>query len=47
MTGEQLKATVAGMIASWHPDLRRLVDLSHPDTVTLLPIRTSIPIEPW
>lgn len=47
MTGEQLKNTVAGMIASWHPDLRRLVELSHPGTVSLLPIRTSIPIDPW
>ncbi|GAA3571622.1 NAD(P)/FAD-dependent oxidoreductase [Nonomuraea rosea] len=47
MSGDQLKATVAKMIRTWHPDLRRLIDLSHPDTVTLLPIRTSIPIEPW
>ncbi len=47
MTGEQLKETVASMIASWHPDLRRLVELSHPGTVSLLPIRTSIPIDPW
>ncbi|MEV1169318.1 NAD(P)/FAD-dependent oxidoreductase [Nonomuraea sp. NPDC049784] len=47
MSGERLKATVARMIESWHPDLRRLVDMSHPDTVTLLPIRTSIPIDPW
>ncbi|MEV0231058.1 NAD(P)/FAD-dependent oxidoreductase [Nonomuraea sp. NPDC050786] len=47
MSGEQLKATVARMIRSWHPDLRRLVDMSHPDTVSLLPIRTSVPIDPW
>ncbi|WP_214326382.1 FAD-dependent oxidoreductase [Nonomuraea sediminis] len=47
MSGKELKDTVARMIQTWHPDLRKLVDLSHPDTVTLLPIRTSIPIEPW
>jgi 2-polyprenyl-6-methoxyphenol hydroxylase-like FAD-dependent oxidoreductase len=47
MSGEQLKATVSRMIESWHPDLRRLVDDSDPGTVSLLPIRTSIPVEPW
>ncbi|WP_327587744.1 FAD-dependent monooxygenase [Nonomuraea sp. NBC_00507] len=47
MSGKQLKDTVAQMIRSWHPDLRRMIDLSHPDTVSLLPIRTSIPIDPW
>lgn len=47
MSGEQLKTAVSRMIDSWHPDLRRLVTMSDPDTVSLLPIRTSIPIEPW
>ncbi|MEO3792857.1 NAD(P)/FAD-dependent oxidoreductase [Nonomuraea sp. B10E15] len=47
MSGSQLQGTVAGMISSWHPDLRRLVDMTDPGTVTLLPIRTSIPIDPW
>ncbi|MFI7705883.1 FAD-dependent oxidoreductase [Nonomuraea sp. NPDC049480] len=47
MSGDQLKEAVARMIRSWHPDLRRMIDLSHPDTVSLLPIRTSIPIGPW
>ncbi|MET7331656.1 NAD(P)/FAD-dependent oxidoreductase [Nonomuraea sp. NPDC005650] len=47
MSGEQLKTTVAHRIESWHPDLRRVVDMSDPDTVTLLPIRTSIPIDAW
>jgi 2-polyprenyl-6-methoxyphenol hydroxylase-like FAD-dependent oxidoreductase len=47
MSGEQLKATVARLIESWHPDLRTVVGRSDPDTVTLLPIRTSIPIDPW
>ncbi|MEV7011270.1 NAD(P)/FAD-dependent oxidoreductase [Streptosporangium sp. NPDC051022] len=47
MTGEELRETVARMIAGWHPDLRRLVTASAPDTVSLLPIRTSVPIDPW
>ncbi|MEV2270331.1 FAD-dependent oxidoreductase [Nonomuraea africana] len=47
MSGERLQRTVARLIHSWHPDLKKLVELSHPDTVSLLPIRTSIPIEPW
>ncbi|SEH01637.1 2-polyprenyl-6-methoxyphenol hydroxylase [Nonomuraea solani] len=47
MSGEQLKATVARMVSTWHPGLRTLIDRSHPDTVSLLPIRTSIPIDPW
>ncbi|WP_433515095.1 FAD-dependent oxidoreductase [Nonomuraea sp. CA-143628] len=47
LPGARLKQTVAKMIESWHPDLHKLIDLSDPDTVSLLPIRTSIPIEPW
>ncbi|NUR86042.1 MAG: FAD-dependent monooxygenase [Nonomuraea sp.] len=47
MRGAELKATVAGMIADWHPDLRAVVDNTNAETVTLLPIRTSIPIEAW
>lgn len=47
MTGERLRDTVARMIATWHPDLRRLVTASDPETVSLLPIRSSVPIDPW
>ncbi|NJP93706.1 FAD-dependent monooxygenase [Nonomuraea sp. FMUSA5-5] len=47
MTGEQLKATVTGMIRGWHRDLLTMVGLSPAEAVTLLPIRTSIPIGPW
>lgn len=47
MSGKELQSTVAELIRSWHPDLQRLVTMSHPDTVSLLPIRTSIPIGPW
>ncbi|MFC7383401.1 FAD-dependent oxidoreductase [Sphaerisporangium rhizosphaerae] len=47
LSGEDLRDTVAGMMTGWHPDLRRLVTMSHPDTVSLLPIRTSVPVDPW
>ncbi len=47
MTGERLRDTVARMIAGWHPDLRRLVTTSDPETVSLLPIHTSVPLDPW
>src|SRR5690606_30848638 len=47
MSGVQLRDAVSRMIEAWHPDLRELVAGAHPDTVSLLPIRTSIPIDPW
>ncbi|MFI6478898.1 FAD-dependent oxidoreductase [Nonomuraea sp. NPDC050663] len=47
MSGQELRATVSALVATWHPDLRRLVELSDPDTVSLLPIRTSVPVEAW
>ncbi|WP_049559991.1 FAD-dependent oxidoreductase [Nonomuraea sp. SBT364] len=47
MSGGQLRDAVSGMIASWHPDLRRLVAESDPETVSLLPIRTSVPVDAW
>ncbi|MEV0148653.1 MULTISPECIES: NAD(P)/FAD-dependent oxidoreductase [unclassified Nonomuraea] len=47
MSGEQLRATAERMVESWHPDLRTLVARSDPGTVSLLPIRTSVPVGPW
>ncbi|MEV4527312.1 NAD(P)/FAD-dependent oxidoreductase [Streptosporangium sp. NPDC049304] len=47
MDGERLRETVTRMTEGWHPDLRTLVTASDPDTVSLLPIRTSVPIGPW
>ncbi len=38
---------IARLIEHWHPDLRRLVTESDPGTVSLLPIRTSVPVGPW
>ncbi|MFF4414608.1 FAD-dependent oxidoreductase [Streptosporangium sp. NPDC001559] len=47
MTGQELRDTVAGLVATWHPDLRRLVTASAPESVSLLPIRTAVPVDPW
>jgi|GEM_PF-155282 len=35
------------LTADWSPQLRELVTGCDPETVTLLPIRTSVPVEPW
>jgi 2-polyprenyl-6-methoxyphenol hydroxylase-like FAD-dependent oxidoreductase len=45
--GESLRALAAGQIATWHPSLRRMVANTPEETVTLLPVRTSIPIKRW
>jgi 2-polyprenyl-6-methoxyphenol hydroxylase-like FAD-dependent oxidoreductase len=31
----------------WHPNFRRLIDLTDPSTVFPVNIRTSVPLEPW
>jgi 2-polyprenyl-6-methoxyphenol hydroxylase-like FAD-dependent oxidoreductase len=45
--GTELKDIVSARIEGWHPGLRRLVSDSAPGTVSLLPILTSVPVEPW
>ncbi|MFS8098384.1 FAD-dependent monooxygenase [Lentzea alba] len=42
-----LQAEVLRRIAGWSPDLRRIVEESHPDTVSQWRIRSSKPIERW
>ncbi|NGY65404.1 FAD-dependent monooxygenase [Lentzea sp. NEAU-D13] len=42
-----LQAEVLRRIAGWSPDLRRVVELSHPETVSQWHIRSSKPIERW
>ena len=47
MDGERLRDVVGELIADWHPSLRRLVADSPARTVSMLPIRTSVAVEPW
>ncbi len=47
MDGEELRGLVGEMISGWHPTLCRMVADSDPGTVSLLPIRTSAPVNGW
>jgi len=47
LDGAGLRDLVSRMIADWHPGLRRLVADSPAESVTLIPIRTSVPVQPW
>ncbi|MFI6323193.1 FAD-dependent monooxygenase [Nonomuraea sp. NPDC050556] len=47
LTGKELKDAAAALTEGWHPDLRKLVTMTDQDTVSLLPIRTSVPIDAW
>jgi 2-polyprenyl-6-methoxyphenol hydroxylase-like FAD-dependent oxidoreductase len=45
--GEQLRAFINGVVDGWHPVYRQLFDLTDTSTLGVLPIRTSLPVEPW
>lgn len=47
LDGDGLLGAAGGMIHDWHPRLRRLVAASDPSTTALLPVHTSVPLEPW
>lgn len=47
MHGSGLQDIVLNMTEGWHPRLRELVRTSDPSTITLLPIRSSVPVEHW
>lgn len=47
MDGAQLRELVGRLTADWHPALRTMVAATPAQTVALLPIRTSVPIEQW
>jgi 2-polyprenyl-6-methoxyphenol hydroxylase-like FAD-dependent oxidoreductase len=47
LDGRQLRDLVGELITDWHPDLRRLVADSPAESVTLIPILTSVPVAPW
>ena len=43
----QLQSLALQRIERWHPNLRRLVGATAPDTVLLTPISTSVPVPAW
>jgi len=45
--GEQLRSFINQVVETWHPAYRQLFDLSDTSTLGVLPIRTSLPVEPW
>jgi salicylate hydroxylase len=47
MDGAALRDLVSRLIKDWHPSLRQLVAESPAQTVTLLPIRTSVKVSQW
>jgi 2-polyprenyl-6-methoxyphenol hydroxylase-like FAD-dependent oxidoreductase len=42
-----LHALVAGRIAGWHPDLRRLVAAATVEATFAIAVRSSVPLRPW
>jgi len=44
---EMLQALTLRRIAAWHPDLRAMVRLSDPHSISVLKIRTSVSVDPW
>jgi salicylate hydroxylase len=45
--GKALKELAAKQTATWHPAIRKMVATTPDETVTLLTVRTSIPVKPW
>ncbi|CDG84461.1 FAD-dependent oxidoreductase [Janthinobacterium agaricidamnosum] len=45
--GAQLRGFINQVVEQWHPAYRQLFDLSDTSTLGVLPIRTSLPVEPW
>lgn len=47
LRGADLVEYVLGRTTSWHPNVRRIFELSDPSATFPLSIRTSAPVEPW
>jgi len=45
--GDDLARLVAEMTPNWHPNLRRLFELTDPSTCFPVNIKTSVPVDPW
>jgi 2-polyprenyl-6-methoxyphenol hydroxylase-like FAD-dependent oxidoreductase len=47
MPGEQLHGIVTEAVRTWHPRVREIVAACDPATLFALPLRQSVPIDPW
>lgn len=47
MGNADLRDLAGGQIRTWHPNLRRMVADTPQETMSLLPIRTSVPVKQW
>jgi 2-polyprenyl-6-methoxyphenol hydroxylase-like FAD-dependent oxidoreductase len=47
VTGAAMKDAMRRMVASWHPNLRKLVELAEEETMTVTQLRTSLRQAPW
>lgn len=47
LRGEELVRTALDLTPDWHPNLRRLFELTDPGTCFPVNIWTSVPLEPW
>jgi 2-polyprenyl-6-methoxyphenol hydroxylase-like FAD-dependent oxidoreductase len=45
--GDDLARLVGEMTPDWHPNLRRLLELTDPSTCFPINIKTSVPLDPW
>ena len=45
--GDDLARLVVDMTPDWHPNLRRLFELTDPSTCFPVNIKTSVPVDPW
>jgi 2-polyprenyl-6-methoxyphenol hydroxylase-like FAD-dependent oxidoreductase len=45
--GDDLARLVLEMTPDWHPNLRRLFELTDPSTCFPVNIKTSVPVDPW
>ena len=46
-SGEGAITAVISLMDTWHPALRRLVQITDVSTATIFPVKTSVPIPPW
>jgi 2-polyprenyl-6-methoxyphenol hydroxylase-like FAD-dependent oxidoreductase len=47
LSSDQQLGLAREMVKNWHPNMRRLMELTDPSTVFSVNIRTSVPLEPW